>query len=101
MFCYFFIFSINETNLHINLYILFYIHSWFPLYYYFSISFIFIADIDRTLKRVNEGIDEFDTIYENIQKVAEEQYQQKLKLEDDLKKEIKKLQKYRYVIHNF
>jgi CCR4-NOT transcription complex subunit 3 len=51
------------------------------------------AEIDRTLKRVDEGLATFDDMYEQ-QKTAEGQVQ-KLKYEEDLKKEIKKLQKLR------
>lgn len=51
------------------------------------------AEIDRTLKRVDEGLEVFDDLYEQ-QKGCEGQAL-KLKYEEDLKKEIKKLQKLR------
>eukprot|EP01084_Bolivina_argentea_P095476 171645_1 len=50
-------------------------------------------EIDRTLKKVDEGVEEFDAIWE---KVYSAQHQnQKEKYEGDLKKEIKKLQRHR------
>lgn len=51
------------------------------------------AEIDRTLKKVNEGIDVFDQIWEKVYDT--ENVNQKEKYESDLKKEIKKLQRYR------
>jgi CCR4-NOT transcription complex subunit 3 len=78
------------------------------------------AEIDRTLKRVQEGIDDFDDIWKKVRAPAGRaaRYQQgqdadrhlpvlaqvydpdtsinqKEKFEADLKKEIKKLQRYR------
>jgi CCR4-NOT transcription complex subunit 3 len=53
----------------------------------------FVAEIDRTLKRIEEGIVEFDAIYEKT--ISAETQILKAKLEGDLKKEIKKLQRYR------
>lgn len=51
------------------------------------------TEIERTLKRVSEGVDLFLIIFEKIQ-VATSQTQ-KEKLEQELKKEIKKLQRFR------
>ncbi|KAL0027322.1 hypothetical protein WJX79_000170 [Trebouxia sp. C0005] len=51
------------------------------------------AEIDRTLKKVNEGIEVFDQIWEKVYDT--ENVNQKEKYESDLKKEIKKLQRYR------
>ncbi|KAI7896255.1 Not1 N-terminal domain, CCR4-Not complex component-domain-containing protein [Mucor mucedo] len=51
------------------------------------------AEIDRVLKKVSEGVDTFETIYEKIQSTANPN--QKEKYEQDLKKEIKKLQRLR------
>lgn len=45
------------------------------------------------MKKVTEGVDVFDTIYDRVQ--AAEQQHQKEKYEVELKKEIKKLQRYR------
>jgi hypothetical protein len=51
------------------------------------------AEIERTLKKVSEGLEIFDTIYEKIHNAVN--MSQKEKFEGDLKKEIKKLQRYR------
>ncbi|VEU23936.1 DEKNAAC105149 [Brettanomyces naardenensis] len=56
-------------------------------------------EIDRTFKKVNEGIDEFDYIYEKL--LDSDNQSQKEKLEGDLKKEIKKLQRCREQIKNW
>ncbi|KAK9865326.1 hypothetical protein WJX84_011589 [Apatococcus fuscideae] len=54
------------------------------------------AEIDRTLKRVAEGIDVFDQIWEKRKDFdTGTNPAQKEKYEADLKKEIKKLQRYR------
>ena len=50
-------------------------------------------DIDKTFKKVAEGITAFDAIYEKIQQSTNAS--QKEKLEDNLKREIKKLQRLR------
>ncbi|KAI8473036.1 MAG: not-complex component [Monoraphidium minutum] len=50
-------------------------------------------EIDRCLKRVQEGIDEFDGIWEKVHDT--DNSNQKEKFEADLKKEIKKLQRLR------
>jgi CCR4-NOT transcription complex subunit 3 len=55
-------------------------------------------EIDRTLKRIQEGLAAFDSIYEKLQAqviTPSSQTSQKEKLEQDLKKEIKKLQRHR------
>jgi len=51
------------------------------------------VEIDRVLKKVSEGVDTFETIFEKIQ--SSSNLTQKEKLEQELKKEIKKLQRYR------
>jgi CCR4-NOT transcription complex subunit 3 len=51
------------------------------------------AEIDRTLKKVSEGVELFESIYEKMQ--ASTNATQKEKLEADLKTQIKKLQRLR------
>eukprot|EP00227_Mantoniella_beaufortii_P021706 CAMPEP_0197603914 /NCGR_PEP_ID=MMETSP1326-20131121/40156_1 /TAXON_ID=1155430 /ORGANISM="Genus nov. species nov., Strain RCC2288" /LENGTH=278 /DNA_ID=CAMNT_0043171495 /DNA_START=60 /DNA_END=893 /DNA_ORIENTATION=+ len=51
------------------------------------------AEIDRTLKKIEEGVEVFDRIFNKVQDA--ENQNQKEKYEADLKKEIKKLQRYR------
>jgi len=51
------------------------------------------AEIDRVLKRVQEGIEQFDSIWEKVHSAATPNLKEKY--EADLKKEIKKLQRYR------
>lgn len=51
---------------------------------------MFAAEIDRTLKRVDEGVALFDEIWDKVYSAT--QQNQKEKYEGDLKKEIKKLQ---------
>ena len=50
-------------------------------------------EIDKTFKKVAEGIQAFDGIYEKIN--SSTNTAQKDKLEDNLKREIKKLQRFR------
>ncbi|KAI8633682.1 Not1 N-terminal domain, CCR4-Not complex component-domain-containing protein [Xylariaceae sp. FL1651] len=50
-------------------------------------------EIDKTFKKVAEGVGEFDSIYEKIEQSNNPA--QKEKLEDNLKREIKKLQRLR------
>src|ERR1700734_2532554 len=50
-------------------------------------------EIDKTFKKVTEGIQAFDGIYEKIN--SSTNTAQKDKLEDNLKREIKKLQRFR------
>ncbi|CAG8660711.1 8683_t:CDS:10, partial [Gigaspora rosea] len=52
-----------------------------------------LAEIDRVLKKVAEGVETFEGIFDKIQ--ATTNSNQKEKLEQDLKKEIKKLQRHR------
>ncbi|KAI8902158.1 Not1 N-terminal domain, CCR4-Not complex component-domain-containing protein [Globomyces pollinis-pini] len=52
-----------------------------------------LVEIERTLKKVSEGVDTFESIYDKIQTVTN--VSQKNKFEGDLKREIKKLQRYR------
>ncbi|XP_024023497.1 CCR4-NOT transcription complex subunit 3 isoform X2 [Morus notabilis] len=51
------------------------------------------GEIDRVLKKVQEGVDVFDSIWNKVYDT--ENANQKEKFESDLKKEIKKLQRYR------
>lgn len=53
----------------------------------------FIAEIDRTLKKVSEGVEQFEGIYDKMQNSSNQT--QKEKLETDLKTQIKKLQRLR------
>jgi CCR4-NOT transcription complex subunit 3 len=50
-------------------------------------------EIDKTFKKVDEGIEEFNGIYDKI--YSSNNAAQKDKLEDNLKREIKKLQRSR------
>ena len=50
-------------------------------------------EIDRVFKRVAEGVATFDSIYDKVQMATNQS--QKEKLESDLKREIKKLQRFR------
>ncbi|KAI5857973.1 Not1 N-terminal domain, CCR4-Not complex component-domain-containing protein [Tricharina praecox] len=50
-------------------------------------------EVERTFKRVAEGIAQFESIYEKLQQCTNSS--QKEKLEDSLKREIKKLQRHR------
>jgi len=50
-------------------------------------------EIDKTFKRVAEGVQTFEGIYDKLQQSTNSA--QKEKLEDNLKKEIKKLQRSR------
>ena len=52
-----------------------------------------MAEIGRTLKKVDEGIEVFDALYDKV--YSAETQAQKIKFEGDLKKEIKKLQRLR------
>lgn len=53
-------------------------------------------EVEKTFKKVDEGIQEFDSIYEKLE--ASTNAAQKEKLEDNLKREIKKLQRHRDLI---
>lgn len=53
----------------------------------------YAAEIDRTLKKVAEGVELFESIYDKMQ--ASTNQTQKEKLETDLKTQIKKLQRLR------
>ena len=50
-------------------------------------------EVERTFKRVAEGIQQFESIYDKLQQCTNQS--QKEKLEDSLKREIKKLQRHR------
>ncbi|KOG96369.1 proteinral negative regulator of transcription subunit 5 [Saccharomyces pastorianus] len=52
-------------------------------------------DIDKLLKKVKEGVEDFDDIYEKFQSTDPSNSSHREKLESDLKREIKKLQKHR------
>lgn len=56
-------------------------------------ALIFAAEIDRTLKKVSEGVELFESIYDKMQSSTNQT--QKEKLETDLKTQIKKLQRLR------
>lgn len=58
-----------------------------------------LSEIDRTLKKVNEGVDVFNDIWDKV--YAATAQNQKEKHESDLKKEIKKLQRFRDQIKNW
>jgi hypothetical protein len=59
------------------------------------------GEIDKTLKKINEGVDAFDDVWQKLLIVSRIQVQnatnlnQKEKYETELKKEIKKLQRLR------
>eukprot|EP01100_Stratorugosa_tubuloviscum_P013091 TRINITY_DN6424_c0_g3_i1.p1 TRINITY_DN6424_c0_g3~~TRINITY_DN6424_c0_g3_i1.p1 ORF type:complete len:145 (-),score=63.73 TRINITY_DN6424_c0_g3_i1:19-453(-) len=57
------------------------------------------GEIDKTLKKVKEGLNEFTDIYKKL--CANPTSQQKDKLDCDLKREIKKLQRFREQIKNW
>ena len=59
----------------------------------FLIFFNFTAEIDRCLKKVAEGVDKFDDTWNKVHHASNSN--QKEKYEEDLKKEIKKLQRLR------
>ena len=50
-------------------------------------------EIERTIKKVTEGVDTFNEIFQKIQTTQNQG--QREKFEQDLKKEIKKLQRHR------
>nr|CCA18099.1 Subunit of the CCR4NOT complex putative [Albugo laibachii Nc14] len=58
-----------------------------------------LSEIDRTLKKVSEGVDVFNDIWDKV--YAATAQNQKEKHESDLKKEIKKLQRFRDQIKNW
>lgn len=57
------------------------------------------AEIARTLKKIDEGVQVFDALYDKV--YSSETQSQKLKYEGDLKKEIKKLQRQRDSLKNW
>lgn len=59
----------------------------------FSINRASSGEIDRTLKKVTEGVELFESIYDKMQSSTNQT--QKEKLETDLKTQIKKLQRMR------
>ena len=50
-------------------------------------------EVAQTLKKIDEGVDVFDRLYEKVYQAEEKSHKQKY--ETDLKKEIKKLQRLR------
>ena len=61
---------------------------------FFNIFYLdFTAEIDRCLKKVAEGVDKFDDTWNKVHHASNSN--QKEKYEEDLKKEIKKLQRLR------
>lgn len=60
---------------------------------FFRFSLYFIGEIDRCLKKVTEGVDTFEDIWQKVHNATNSN--QKEKYEADLKKEIKKLQRLR------
>ena len=48
-------------------------------------------EVAQTLKKIDEGVDVFDRLYEKVYQAEEKSHKQKY--ETDLKKEIKKLQR--------
>jgi len=52
-----------------------------------------LAEIDRCLKKVQEGVEKFEEIWQKVHHASNAN--QKEKYEEDLKKEIKKLQRLR------
>ena len=61
----------------------------FLIFFYLN----FTAEIDRCLKKVAEGVDKFDDTWNKVHHASNSN--QKEKYEEDLKKEIKKLQRLR------
>lgn len=64
--------------------------SWHRPFCPFVLYAVPAAEIDRTLKKVDEGVALFDEIWDKVYSAT--QQNQKEKYEGDLKKEIKKLQ---------
>ena len=60
---------------------------------FYNIYPFFSAEIDRCLKKVAEGVDKFDETWQKVHHASNSN--QKEKYEEDLKKEIKKLQRLR------
>ena len=58
-----------------------------------------LSEIDRTLKKTNDGLDYFDLIWDKVYSASSSS--QRDKHEADLKKEIKKLQRFRDQIKNW
>lgn len=56
-------------------------------------------EMDKVFKKILEGLEIFDTLYERHQNASNSS--QKEKLENDLKKEIKKLQRFREQVKNW
>ena len=59
----------------------------------FLTHWVSTGEIERTIKKVAEGVEVFESVFEKLSSTAAGP--QKDKLEADLKKEIKKLQRYR------
>ena len=61
-------------------------------------SFLTPAEIDRCLKKVAEGVEKFEETWQKVHNASNTN--QKEKYEEDLKKEIKKLQRLRDQVHS-
>ncbi|AMD18775.1 HBL127Wp [Eremothecium sinecaudum] len=60
-----------------------------------------LQEVDKVLKKVKEGLAEFDIIYDKFQVTESDNQSYREKLESDLKREIKKLQKHREQIKSW
>ena len=60
---------------------------------FYSYPFLTSAEIDRCLKKVAEGVEKFEETWQKVHNASNTN--QKEKYEEDLKKEIKKLQRLR------
>ncbi|AET38940.1 CCR4-NOT core subunit NOT5 Ecym_3456 [Eremothecium cymbalariae DBVPG len=60
-----------------------------------------LQEVDKVLKKVKEGLAEFDIIYDKFQTTESDNQSYREKLESDLKREIKKLQKHREQIKSW
>ena len=88
---------INLSNFKIDYYYL--TPKWLKIFlpnflnWFTCLTFFFLAEIDRCLKKVAEGVDKFDETWQKVHHASNSN--QKEKYEEDLKKEIKKLQRLR------
>ncbi|CDO92458.1 unnamed protein product [Kluyveromyces dobzhanskii CBS 2104] len=58
-------------------------------------------EVDKVLKKVKEGLEEYEDIYDKFQNTESDNQSYREKLESDLKREIKKLQKHREQIKSW
>ena len=68
------------------------------LYHSLTCPFPTSAEIDRCLKKVAEGVEKFEETWQKVHNASNTN--QKEKYEEDLKKEIKKLQRLRDQVHS-